>query len=94
MNHEKLECYQKLMLVAEEVAKRVTKWPRGYSYLADQIKRTMISAVLNVCEGMGSIAEVSAGLDLARTFGIMKANDTESLKSLLKLAYVKISALP
>ena len=51
MNHEKLECYQKLMLAAEEIAKRVTKWPRGYSYLADQIKRAMISAVLNVCEG-------------------------------------------
>ena len=111
MNHEKLECYQKLMLAAEEIAKRVTKWPRGYSYLADQIKRAMISAVLNLCEGngkrsshaerrrffeisMGSISEVSAGLDLARTFGIMKSSESESLKSVLKLAYVKINALP
>ena len=99
------------MLAAEEIAKRVTKWPRGYSYLADQIKRAMISAVLNLCEGngkrsshaerrrffeisMGSISEVSAGLDLARTFGIMKSSESESLKSVLKLAYVKINALP
>ncbi|MBI2342368.1 MAG: four helix bundle protein [Deltaproteobacteria bacterium] len=89
----------------------MTKWPRGCYYLADQTKRAMISAVLNLCEGngkrsspaerrrffeisMGSISEVSAGLDLARTFGLIKLNEAESLKSLLKLAYVKINALP
>ena len=97
--------------LSAEVAKRVTKWPRGYYYLADQTKRAMISAVLNLCEGngkrsssaerrrffeisMGSISEVSAGLDLARTFGLIKLNEAESLKSILKLAYVKINALP
>ena len=53
MNHEKLECYQELMIVADEVAKRVAKWPRGYSYLSDQLKRAVISAVLNLCEGNG-----------------------------------------
>ena len=95
----------------QEVAKRVAKWPRGSSYLADQVNRAMISAVLNLCEGngkmsshaerrrffqisMGSISEVSAGLDLARTFGLIKQPDAESLKSFLKAAYVKINALP
>ena len=43
---------------------------------------------------MGSISEVSAGLDLAKTFGIMRGSETDLLKSVLKLAYVKINALP
>lgn len=111
MNHEKLECYRKLMLVAEEVAKMVTKWPRGYYYLADQMKRAIASAILTLCEGngkrsshlerrrffemsMGSISEVSACLDLARTFKLIAQSQSDFLKSVLKLAYVKINALP
>ncbi len=111
MNHEKLDCYQKLIFAAEEVAKRVAKWPRGYSYLADQLKRAMISAVLNLCEGngkqssqverrrffqisLGSISESLAALDLARIFGLISSRDQEVLKSVLKLAYLKINALP
>lgn len=111
MNHEKLECYRQLMFAAEEIAKMVAKWPRGYSYLADQVKRAMISAVLNLCEGngkrsspaerrrffqisMGSIAEVMACLDLAHIFRLFKQPEQESLKSILKAAYVKINALP
>jgi len=43
---------------------------------------------------MGSISEVSAGLDLVKTFGIMKTSETDLLKSVLKLTYVKINALP
>jgi four helix bundle protein len=51
MNHEKLVCYKELMFVAEGLAKKVTKWPRGYGYLADQLRRAMASAILNLCEG-------------------------------------------
>ena len=111
MNHEKLECYKALMKTAEDIAKRVAKWPRGYYYLADQTKRAMISAVLNLCEGngkrsspaerrrffeisMGSISEVSAGIDLAKTFMLIMPIESDHLKSLLKAAYVKINALP
>ena len=99
------------MKTAEAVAKMVAKWPRGYSYLADQIKRAIISAILNLCEGngkraytaerkrffqisLGSISEVSAGIDLAKTFGLIKISDSNDLKSALKLAYIKINALP
>ena len=109
MNHEKLECYKQLMIVAEEIAKSVTKWPRGYAYLSDEIKRAIASAILTLAEGngkrssraerrrffemsMGSIAETMSGLDLASVFRLM--NNVEILKSRLKLAYVKISALP
>ncbi|MFA4874679.1 MAG: four helix bundle protein [bacterium] len=53
MNHEKLECYRQLVAMAEEVARRVTKWPRGYGFLSDQLSRAMTSAVLNLSEGNG-----------------------------------------
>ncbi len=111
MNHEKLDCYRQLVLVAEEVARRVTKWPRGHAYLKDQIQRAIGSAILNLTEGnakrrykaerrrffeasIGSIAEVSACLDLALIQGLIIEEDEESLKSRLRLAYVQIRALP
>ena len=111
MNHEKLECYRQLVTVAEEVARRVTRWPRGHGYLADQLRRAMASAVLNLSEGnakrsykaerrrffeisLGSIAEVAAALDLAEAFGLVSGSAQRSLKSKLRLAYVKIGALP
>jgi len=111
MNHEKLECYRQLVHVAEEVARRVTRWPRGHGYLADQLNRAMASSVLNLAEGngkrssglerrrffeisLGSIAEVAACLDLAHAFGLIRPNDRDALKSRLKLASVKIRALP
>jgi hypothetical protein len=50
MNHEKLDCYKLLLKAAEEVARRVSKWPRGYGYLSDQLNRAMTSAVLNLAE--------------------------------------------
>ena len=53
MNHEKLGCYIQLVKTAEEVARKVARWPRGYGYLADQLKRAMASAVLNLAEGNG-----------------------------------------
>jgi len=49
MNHEKLECYRQLVLVAEEVARRVTRWPKGHGDLVDQLRRATTSAVLNYC---------------------------------------------
>jgi four helix bundle protein len=111
MNHEKLECYRLLAAIAEEIARRVTRWPKGNAYLADQIKRAIASSVLNLAEGngkkrygrerhrffrisLGSIAEVTACLDLACTFGLIPGCAQESLKSRLRLADVQIRALP
>lgn len=53
MDHENLRCYNQLMCVAEGLAKRVAKWPRGYGNLIDQLRRAMTSAVLNLAEGNG-----------------------------------------
>ncbi len=111
MNHEKLGCYKQLVSVAEEVARRVTRWPKGHGDLVDQLRRATTSAVLNLSEGngkqkhgldrrrffriaMGSIAEVTAALDLAHVFGLIQQAELASLKSRLHLAYVQIRALP
>jgi four helix bundle protein len=111
VNHEKLECYQQLVSVAEEVARRVARWPRGHGYLADQLSRAMASSILNLAEGngkrrygaerrrffeasLGSIAEVAAALDLASAFGLIRTQERDALKSRLRLAFVKIGALP
>jgi four helix bundle protein len=53
MNHEKLECYRLLAAIAEEIARRVSRWPKGNAYLIDQIKRAIASSVLNLAEGNG-----------------------------------------
>jgi four helix bundle protein len=51
MNHEKLECFRQLLSLAEDLAKRVAKWPKGNGFLADQLNRAISSAVLNLAEG-------------------------------------------
>jgi len=111
MDHEKLVCYQLLVRVAGDLAKRVAKWPRGCGNLSDQVMRAMTSAVLNLAEGngkrsskaerrrffeicLGSVAEVGAGLDLARAFRLVTPCEANAMKSQLKLAAVKIRALP
>jgi four helix bundle protein len=56
MNHERLECFRQLVNVAEDLAKMVAKWPRGYGFLSDQLNRAITSAVLNLAEGNGKLA--------------------------------------
>jgi len=53
MNHEKLMVYRELLSVAEDLAKRVATWPRGYGYLRDQLMRALASALLTLAEGNG-----------------------------------------
>jgi four helix bundle protein len=53
MGHEKLDCYRLLVEVAERIAKLVAGWPRGFGYLADQVQRAIVSAVLTLAEGNG-----------------------------------------
>jgi len=53
MSHEKLMVYRELLSVAEDAAKRVATWPRGYGFLRDQLMRALASAILTVAEGNG-----------------------------------------
>ena len=95
MLHEKLECYRKSVNLAEELCKEVAKWPRGVSYLSDQLKRAMASVVLNLAEGnarsskperrrffeisRASLAEVSACIDLMQAFGLTRNSQSFKL---------------
>lgn len=53
MNHEKLNCYRQLMELAGDLARRMTRWPRGHGYIEDQLRRAIASAVLTLAEGNG-----------------------------------------
>ena len=84
MNHQKLNCYQRLIRLVKEMQTHMPSWPRGYSDLQDQIKRAIISAVLNLVEGNGrwtpkdrrrffvmsaaSICELSSAIELMGIF--------------------------
>ena len=86
MLHERLECYRRLVELAEGFSKEGATWPRGYGYLSDQLKRAMASAVLNLAEGnarrnpadrrrffeisRASLVEVGACVDLSKAFGL------------------------
>ena len=100
MIHEKLECYKQSVETAEDLSKEVAKWPKGYGYLSDQLKRAASSITLNIAEGnakqshperrrffriaRASTAEVAACLDLMRAFGLIGPIEANSLKSRLE----------
>jgi four helix bundle protein len=110
MNHEKLDCYQQLISVATDLGRDMAGWPKGYGYLVDQLRRAISSAVLNLAEGngkrgkverrrffnisVGSIAEVSACLDIAANFNLMSGDDLTKIKGILKKSYSQIRKLP
>ena len=110
MLHEKLECYRRSVRLAEEFSKEGAKWPRGYGYLLDQLRRAMASLVLNLAEGnarrsrkerrrffdiaRGSGAEVAACLDLIAAFELMPQGMVIDFKSRLTEVCKMIWALP
>jgi len=109
MNHEKLHCYQGLIFVAPKLQKIVRGLPAGYGYLADQLRRAMSSAILNLAEGnakfsprerrrffvisRGSIAEVCSILDIMKVFDLLSDQKTSEYKSELGRCYAMISNL-
>ena len=100
MFHEKLECYKQSVDIAEDLSKEVAKWPRGYGYLSDQLRRAASSIVLNIAEGnakesfperrrffkiaRASTAECGACIDLMRVFGLTSPVEAITLKSRLE----------
>lgn len=99
MLHEKLDVYRQSVEVAADLSKEGAKWPKGYGYLLDQVRRAMASVVLNLAEGnarrsmterrrffevsRASVAEVAACVDLLRAFGLANPARAESFKSRL-----------
>ncbi len=110
MNHERLQCYHILKAIAHTTSIAGRQWPKGNGELQDQLKRAMISALLNLVEGntrksqkerrrffevsRGSIAEVSACIDVAAVFGLISQSETDALKSQLRHCYAMIRKLP
>ena len=88
MLHEKLMVYRESVALAEDLCKEVATWPKGFGYLADQLRRAMASVALNTAEGnakrsilerrrffetaRASVAEVAACIDLMRVFGLTR----------------------
>lgn len=99
MLHEKLHCYQMALDLAKTLTKEVARWPSGYYYLADQVKRSISSVVLNCAEGSGrqgvrdrkrffqiaraSLIEVAACVDLMLSFQIISVDKSKVWKESL-----------
>ncbi len=104
-NHQKLKCYEYALDAARKVPTLINKWPAGYAYLEDQLKRAASSVVLNISEGnyrysvkerarffiiaRASAGEVSAILDIAHAYRLISDEDYSSLQSTL-LSIVKM----
>lgn len=77
----------------------MAKWPKGFSYLEDQLKRAVSSVALNIAEGnsrtgtkdrkrffnisKASATESASALDVAHALNMMKSDDYAELKDML-----------
>ena len=109
MFHEKLICYQGLVGIAPKLHKLAVSLPTGYNYLADQLKRALASAILNLAEGnakftpkerrrffitsRGSIAEVAAILDVFEVYNLISEKISLEYKKELGKYFAMISNL-
>ena len=109
MNHRRLRCYNLAMSMTKAVPDLIDKWPRGYAYLSDQLKRAMSSVPLNIAEGngrrsypdrkkfftvaLGSISEVSAIIDIAVAYRLIPQSQSESLQDELLQIYKMVFKL-
>ncbi len=50
---EKIDVYRLILEAIDKTVKVALGFPRGYAYLADQLKRAISSAGLNTAEGIG-----------------------------------------
>jgi len=82
MNHKRLKCYQMAMSMTKAMPKLIEKWPRGYGYLSDQLKRSQSSIVLNLAEGNARISR----LERKRFFTISMSSASE-VSAILEVAY-------
>ena len=73
LSHEKLDVYQCAIQFLILVATILSKIPRGYSFLADELKRASVSIVQNIAEGNGKPTEP----DRSRYFGISRGSAME-----------------
>jgi len=86
----KFSVYQDAKALHKEVITVVNDFPRNYLYLADQIRRSSLSVVLNIAEGsskqsdkdfnryltisLGSVDETIASLEIALDLKLIPSN--------------------
>jgi len=103
MNHERLRSYGLLLEFAKKMPDMLKTLPRGNSYLEDQLRRALSSAILNLSEGNGrcstkernrffdislaSIAEVASVIDLFVVYGYISRICGIESKNHLRRAY-------
>jgi len=82
MNHQRLKCYQIAMSMTKAIPGLIERWPKGYYYLSDQLKRAMSSVVLNIAEGNSR----TSYKERSRFFTISRSSASE-VSSILEIAY-------
>ena len=65
---ERLLVYQKPVHFADRIAALTESFPRGYSFLADQLNRASVSIAANIAEGNGRFTKA----DRKNFFGIVR----------------------
>ena len=78
---EKLLVYQKSVDFADQICGLTESFPRGYSFLSDQINRASLSIAANIAEGNGRFTKP----DRRNFFGIARGSIQECVP-LLELA--------
>ena len=98
MRHEDTVIYQKSIALMETARDAIEQFPRGFAFLADQLRRNTSSVLHNYAEGyyqrshkqqrrfldyaLQSARESSASFDTARAFRAAAAGTIERGKSL------------
>lgn len=88
--------YQDSKLLHKEIVTITNKFPRNYLYLADQIRRSSLSVILNIAEGsskqsdkdfnrflaiaLGSVDETIASLEIALDLSLINLREFKNLE--------------
>jgi four helix bundle protein len=73
LSYQKLDVYQCAIKFLALVAEILGKLPRGYAFLADELKRAAMSIPQNIAEGVGKPTEA----DRSRYLGIARGSAME-----------------
>ena len=73
LSYQKLRVYQCAIQFLARAATIIQKIPRGYSFLADELKRAAVSIPQNIAEGAGKPSEA----DRSRYLGIARGSAME-----------------
>jgi four helix bundle protein len=110
MNHQKLECYQRMLRTVKEMQTVMPNLAGGTADLEDQLKRALNSAILNTVEGNGrrtpkdrrcffnrataSLCEASACLELLGIYQPTFSDIFDRQRKELGIVYGMIRHLP